>query len=154
MTKKLKRNDKCHCGSNKKYKQCCLDNDEELKNRNREEMNELYENGHALSDELKDTYDFFTKEYPTFKVLDVSNILTATSYRPIQEKHFFANTIMLAIRNETNDQVFKTRGDASTNCMVLFRGAHQVFNLHSFENMKKQLLNMIECRLKGEDYEY
>ncbi len=27
-TKPLGRNDPCHCGSGKKYKQCCLDSDE------------------------------------------------------------------------------------------------------------------------------
>jgi hypothetical protein len=154
MAKKLKRNDKCHCGSNKKYKQCCLYNDDIMKVEIREKTNELYENGHELSPELQDVCDFFKKEFPTFKVLDISNILTTSSYRPIQEKHYTADTIMLASRNEKNDQVFKTRGDAATNWMVLFRGAHQVFNQYSFENMKKQLLNMIECRLKDENYEY
>lgn len=28
MAKKLNRNDPCHCGSGKKYKNCCMDNDE------------------------------------------------------------------------------------------------------------------------------
>jgi|AntRauTorckE6833_2_1112554.scaffolds.fasta_scaffold00158_25 hypothetical protein len=28
MAQKLKRNDECHCGSGKKYKNCCLQKDE------------------------------------------------------------------------------------------------------------------------------
>lgn len=29
MNQKIGRNDACHCGSNKKYKKCCLENDQQ-----------------------------------------------------------------------------------------------------------------------------
>jgi tetratricopeptide (TPR) repeat protein len=34
MTKKLGRNDPCHCGSGKKYKKCCLDKDVQIQRQN------------------------------------------------------------------------------------------------------------------------
>lgn len=33
LTKKLGRNDPCHCGSGKKYKKCCMDKDQKMKAR-------------------------------------------------------------------------------------------------------------------------
>ena len=150
---KPKRNDKCPCKSGKKYKQCCLEKDEENQMENKIKMDKLYEDGHELTEELRTMHEYFSNEYPTFKVIDVTNIITSTSYRPIQTKHYEANTIMLARRTEENDQVFQTRGDMSTDHMVMFRGAHQVFNKYGFNNIKPQIKDMIIKRLRGEDYE-
>ena len=154
MVKKLKRNDKCHCGSGKKYKTCCLEKDDSERKENNEKLNLMYEDGHEICTELSDLYDFLKDEYKKFKIIDITNVLTSTSYRPIQTKHFYANTIIIANRTEENNEVFQTRGDSTTDWIVMFRGAHQVFNRYSFGNMKKQLKEMIATRLKGDDYDY
>lgn len=154
QNKKVKRNDKCPCSSGKKYKQCCLEKNESDKIDNKIKMDQMHEDGHELTDEVMPMYEYYTKEYPNFKVIDVTNILTSTSYRPIQTKHYERNTIMLATRTADNNQVFETRGDGSTDWIVMFRGAHQVFNQYGFNNIKPQIKNMIEQRLKGEDYVY
>lgn len=45
MNKKIGRNDICHCGSNKKYKKCCLERDEQMTSYElAEEQNSLYQN--------------------------------------------------------------------------------------------------------------
>jgi len=154
MVKKLKRNDKCHCGSGKKYKTCHLEKDDTERKENNERLNSIFEDGHEISDELLDLYEFLKNEYKKFKIIDVTNVLTSTSYRPIQTKHFYADTIIIARRTEENNEVFQTRGDSTTDWIVMFRGAHQVFNRYSFGNMKKQLKEMIAIRLKGDDYDY
>lgn len=151
---KLGRNDKCHCKSGKKYKVCCMNKDDIEKNERKALLQKQYNDGHEITEETSDMYNYFTKEYPSFKVIDISNVLTSSSYRTIQTIHYNSNTIMLASRNEENDEVFASRGDMSTDLIVLFRGAHQVFSRYSFEKMKNQLSKMISCRLKGEDYVY
>ena len=154
MFKKLGRNDKCHCKSGKKYKQCCINKDDSEKATKKELLTKQYNDGHEITSDVTEMYDYFTEKYPTFKIIDVTNVLTSTSYRPIQTIHYEADTIMLASRTVENDEVFSTRGDMATNLMVMFRGAHQVFNKYTFNKMKDQLDKMITCRLDGDDYEY
>lgn len=152
---KIKRNDICHCGSKKKYKKCCLSKDEAEKLANYVDKSKWFEEGHELTEEAQDMHDFFTLEYPDFKIIDVSKVITGKgTYKTLLERHYFTNTVMLAIRNEINDKIFQDKGDHSTNWMVMFKGAHQVFNQHSFESMKKQLKTMINMRLKNEGYSY
>jgi hypothetical protein len=154
MYKKLGRNEKCHCKSGKKYKQCCLNKDDVEKAEKKETLTKQYNDGHEITEDVSEMYDHFTEKYPSFKIIDISNVLTSTSYRPIQTIHYEDDTIMLANRTEENDEVFSTRGDGSTDWMVMFRGAHQVFSRYSFAKMKDALDKMITCRLKGEDYTF
>lgn len=149
---KLKRNDKCHCKSGKKYKTCCLEEDEKNRLEQNQLLNDMYENGHEISFELTEFHDFLTTEYKKYKIIDVTNVLTSTNYRQIQTKHLFANTIIIANRTDENDEVFRTRGDGATDWIVMFRGAHQVFNSYSFDKMKPEIKDMISTRLRGEDY--
>lgn len=152
---KLGRNDKCHCGSGKKYKKCCFLVDQEKKQESAKNMDDLFKNGHKITEEVKDMYEYFTTEYPDFKVIDVTNIVVGKgSYKKILTKHYHNNTIMLVARNEKNDRIFKDRGSSWTNLMVMFKGAHQVFSEHSFKNMKPQLKTMIKRRMNNENYSY
>ena len=161
---KIRRNDKCHCGSGKKYKKCCLQKDEIEKSENKIDINELYKNGHEITPDVKAMYDYFSQEYDdgsttrkgdAFKIIDVSNVIAGKgSYKTLQTMHYDKNTIMLAARNEINDKIFQSKGDAGTNWMVLFQGAHQVFNDRTFPAMKSQLKSMIELRLKNQSYSY
>ena len=152
---KTKRNEKCHCGSGKKYKKCCLSTDLVKQQENKVDLNELYSNGHAITKEMEVMNEYFTEEYPDFKVIDITNVIKGKgSYKSLQTKHYFENTIMLAGRTEDSDNVFDERGDGSTDWMVMFRGAHQVFHNRMFGSMKSQLKQMIDARLKNESYAY
>lgn len=64
MSIKLGRNESCHCGSGKKYKKCCLDND--LKNKYKD-----VENDFALGQQLIKEYEAKQKftNNSTFDVL-------------------------------------------------------------------------------------
>ena len=145
---KLGRNDKCLCGSGKKYKVCCLDKVEQHK----KELTESYVNGHALSsDNVNMVHEYMTMEYPDHKVIDVSNILTEESYRPMQTKNYTSNIIMMAERNESNESVFATRAPSNINLMVLYRGAYQCFQDINFDSAKTKINDMIQKRLNGEN---
>ena len=76
---KIGRNDPCLCGSNKKFKKCCIDRIEELKKEQQEKRMQSYINGHELSNEhVEYMSEWFLQqsEYKDFKVIDVSNIIT------------------------------------------------------------------------------
>lgn len=145
---KVGRNDKCVCGSGKKYKSCCLNKVEDKK----QEMSQLYVNGHDLtSDNVKMVHEYLSQSYADHKVIDVSNILTEESYRPMQTKNYTSNVIMIAERNEANESVFSTRGPSNVNLMVLYRGAYQCFQDVNFDSAKSKIDNMIEKRFNGEN---
>ena len=148
MVKKLGRNDKCLCGSGKKYKICCLDKVEQEK----KEMAARFEDGHELSsDNIKMVHEYLSQEYQDHKVIDVSNILTDEMYKPMQTKNYMSDIIMLAERNETNESVFASRAPNNVNIMVLYRGAYQSFEDTNFEAAKSKVDEMIQKRLNGED---
>jgi hypothetical protein len=110
-----------------------------------------YVNGHELSsDNVKMVYDYLTEEYPDHKVIDVTNILTEESYKPLQMKNYTANIIMVAERNESNEAVFSTRAPEAVNLMVLYRGAYQCFRDINFDSAKSKINDMIEKRFNGE----
>lgn len=153
--KKIGRNDKCHCGSMKKYKVCCLSDDARIQQETKVDMSKWYDEGHEITQEVQQMYDYFNEKYPSMKIIDVSNVIVGKgSYTTLLTKHYDLNTIMLGARNEKNDKIFESKGDDSTNLMVMFRGAHQVFNDYTFGSMKKQIDVMIEKRLKDEPYNY
>lgn len=144
---KLGRNDKCMCGSGKKYKTCCLNKVEEQK----KEVAASYVNGHEVSsDNVKMVHDYLAEEYRDHKVIDVTNILTEESYKPMQMKNYSANIIMVAERNDTNESVFSTRAPSNVNLMVLYRGAYQCFQDINFDSAKSKINDMIEKRFNGE----
>lgn len=49
---KIGRNDKCPCGSGKKYKQCCLSKDDKIKQNEREQRKIDLDNDFALGEQL------------------------------------------------------------------------------------------------------
>lgn len=152
---KLGRNEKCHCSSGKKYKKCCLAKDEMALRESKTDTQDLYKNGHPVLEETTQMHEYFTNEYPDYKVIDVSNVIKGKgSYKTLLTKHYYDHTILLATRNEQNDRIFQERGDRMSNWMVMFRGAHQVFNKFQFEKMKSQLKTMIKRRLNEENYAF
>ncbi len=148
MIKKLGRNDKCPCGSKRKYKVCCLTKVEEEKQR----QASLFDDGHEVSSEkVQMVRDYLLEEYSNHKVIDISNILNDDNYRTIQTKHYMSTVIMVAERNEGNESIFTSRGPHNVNLMVLYRGAYQCFEDVDFDAAKDKVTNMIDTRFSGED---
>ena len=78
---KLGRNDLCHCGSNKKYKNCCLKKDQE-----EERLNNLLNQSETVSDKYFTVREYIELSgYPVvgfdFFLLEILNITGTSLYR-------------------------------------------------------------------------
>ena len=133
------RNDKCPCGSNKKYKLCCINkpSDEDLK----------YLNGHEISSEnLIKVSEKLKEDYPDFKVIDVTNFIEESNYRQFQTKNFYDKTLMILEKNDKNKQMFKKRvpDNDKLDIMVLYHGAYTSFVLTDMEEAWFKIKKMID----------
>jgi hypothetical protein len=113
MSKKIGRNDMCLCGSNKKYKKCCLLKEEQEDKEDKE---------------VHSIVQYLRVEFPTHKVIDITNKLTVETYRPLQIQHYSDNVIQFAEKNELNASVFLTRVPLDTyDIMILYHGSYRTF---------------------------
>lgn len=141
--KKQNRNDKCNCGSGKKYKVCCQKKLQAIQDQEFDKLN----NGHPISSSnVQECYDCFIELYKYYKIIDVSNYLTNDSYEKYQKRHYFDKVIMIAERNDTNDGVFKTRAPDNINIMILHSGAYKCFKFDDLHIAFDQVVDMIEKR--------
>ena len=159
--KKIGRNDKCDCGSEKKYKQCCLNNRADKLQQERQERIELYKRGYRIDatspQRLKKLYDYIMDEsdYVLFaiEVVDMTPLLTPETYRQIQTVNYTARTLMLAERCEASDIVFEKRSSDGEYCnlMVMFRGAYVIFHDSAIgtKHLDSQIKDMIHARMNN-----
>lgn len=145
MSKKLSRNDKCHCGSGNKYKICCLNKAVQQQEAQRERI--IYGDEFCSSD-LKNLASTIKDEYSDHEVLDVSRIANNATYKPLQLQHYTKNVVMLLERNDKNNELFETRCPPDINTLILYRGAYVAYN----DNIDL-VYQMIETRLKNEKWE-
>jgi hypothetical protein len=155
MNKKIGRNDKCHCNSGKKYKKCCL-NKEQL---DKMKLFNLFQKGHDASSEnigtIKQSLEEEYKEYANMdehQIIDVTNILTQETYKPLQIANYKENTIMIVERNDANDAIFSERGTPATNIMVMYRGAYQCLDYQNFDSARNKIRDMVATRYNGDEY--
>ncbi|ARF09976.1 SEC-C motif protein [Indivirus ILV1] len=142
------RNEKCPCSSNKKYKICCLENDVKKKL----EEHEMLQNGQQEStDDTTICMEYLTEEYPDHKVINISNFLTPETYKKFQIAHYTNKTLMVAQKNESNQEVFATRGDSNCDIMVMYRGSYRSFKLDDLVQVSESIDKMIQTRLAGEE---
>ncbi len=145
---KVGRNEKCPCASGKKYKACCLEKDAQKRS---EEM-EMLQNGQPDStDDTKICMEYLSEEYPDHKVIDISNLLTLETYRKFQVANYNNKTLMVAQKNETNQEVFKPRGDPSCDMMIMYRGSYRAFSLDNLVQAAESVDKMVQTRLAGEE---
>jgi hypothetical protein len=143
----ISRNDKCYCGSNKKYKNCCIIVDEN----NRLKEMEKYSLGHPISSEnLQLCYNLFSEKYDDHKIIDISNDITIETYKKYHIKNYNSKIIMLVEKNDKNSKVFESRiENEDSNIMVMYRGAFKTFNILNLLNVEASLDDMIQKRLAG-----
>lgn len=140
---KIKPNDKCHCGSEKKYKKCCSKTDMDKRFEESNRMN----HGHDIPDEDEELLEvkfFFEEEYKKHKVINITNYLTNDTYRPYQINHYKNKVIMIAKRQPSNNVVFETRGPKECNVMIMYKGAYRCYNSVNFERALSQVCGMID----------
>ena len=132
-TIKIGRNDICYCGSNKKYKKCCLNADVNAKH-----LANTYE-----PTELMDrSMEHLQHHFPTITFINVSDLLNAQSYPNLQMKHMRDNVCQVAERIPKNERVFKQR-DADENgydLLLMYKGAYRI--LHGGNNIQQYTMSL------------
>ena len=137
--KKIGRNNKCPCGSDIKYKKCCLKSDtiKEI------EEKEKYIEGHEYSSEnIKKFAEYVKEEYEDFKAIDVTKYLTSKNYKQIQLRNFNRGTFIMAEKNENNAGVFVGRAPEGYDFIVMYNGAYRCFDFKNFERAKSNIYDM------------
>ncbi len=116
---KVGRNDKCPCGSRRKYKLCCLESD--LQKRH----DEL---SYEESEEMETSLELLRHKFPDITFVNVSETLNANTYRTLQIRYNKTKTCLVAERFVGNERVFKTRdpkGDGY-DLMLMYNLAYRV----------------------------
>ncbi len=117
---KTKVNDMCHCGSNKKYKKCCLLADQ---------AKQVEENTYEQSEELTTAMNILKLNFPDIEFKNVTTKLNTQTYRPMQINHFNDNVCQVAERIKTNDRVFKERDNSEEgdyDLLLMYHGAYRI----------------------------
>lgn len=156
---KIGRNEKCPCGSGKKYKKCCVAKDFIERQNYREKV--IY-GDEFVSKYTENTAKALITKYPDHQVIDVSKVLSnEQNYRDVQMQHYLAKTIMVVERNEINDELFESRCPDHINHMVLYRGAYQCFDGDDCDDQEiandiletSDIYKLIDTRLEDEVWE-
>lgn len=146
--KRLGRNDKCKCGSGKKYKICCLEKDE----KKQQEDIEKYTKGQEESSEnVEMCMEYLKEDYGDHNVIDITNNLNNNTYRPYQLTNYQRKIIMIAERTDKNAEVFDPRGGPDNDIIVMYRGSYRTFRIDQLEQVSGSIDKMIKTRLAGKD---
>jgi len=111
----------CECGSRKKAKHCCL--------KNLPPIPSIYKTGQEKSSEkVMNCIALLKERYPSHKIIDITDGLSNSTYKPYQIANYTDPVIMVAEKTESNAAVFATRVDSEkSNMMVLYHGAFRTF---------------------------
>ncbi|ARF11928.1 SEC-C motif protein [Klosneuvirus KNV1] len=142
---KPQRNEKCPCGSEKKYKQCCLKKDEEKRIA---ELDKYSKGQDEYSENLRMFADYLEEEYKDHKVINISSLLNVDNYRVFQIKNYEANVIMIAEKNDDNSGVFASRG-IDNDIIIMYRGSYRSFKTNELMSVLDSIDKMIQTRLAG-----
>ena len=144
-TLKIGVNDICPCGSLKKYKKCCKNEDVQIKLEKNIELDQLSMTGHPVSDDLIQKFiDMFKNK--NIEAIDVTNFLTSHTFARIQLNNKTRHVLVISKKHEENKFVFDTlKCDPSDDFLVMFKNEYRAFNSSSeFEQGCKVVSNMID----------
>ena len=141
---KINRNEPCHCGSNNKYKNCCMKLELIKKQKyeygqqtHTERMTSLIE---RFEDAIKNSSNISKKK----KIIDITDDLNENTYRDYQIKNYTNDIVMIAEKTITSEEVFLTRVDSAMNdIIVMYKGSYRTFEYSKFPLLLNNLLNYI-----------
>ncbi len=137
-------NDKCRCGSDKKYKKCCmkLDQDKIAKE------NLKYTEGQTEhSDKIKFCINFYSKLFENHKIINITNDVTTENYKTYLVKNLNTKTIMLVDRTERTDELFSEKSDTTRNDIILmYKGGYKVFPAIDILKYEDDIKKFIELK--------
>lgn len=130
------RNDMCNCGSNKKYKRCCLLLTQETK----------YTTGQNVSSQrIIDMVDILQSRFPNCRFIDITDDLNEENYREYQTKNYYTNIVMVAEKTLPNSLVFVEREESmSTDIIIMHKGSYRSFIYENLERVVDSLATMIK----------
>ena len=119
---KVKPNDKCHCGSDKKYKKCCFLSDEEQR---------IEENTYIESEAMQESIEILKSNFPNIEFKNVSKLLNAKSYITMQVQHMKDNVCLVAEKFKTNEKIFKDRDRTNEgyDLLLMYHGAFRTLHI-------------------------
>lgn len=133
---KLGRNDKCFCGSEKKYKLCCYEKDASK-----------YLLGQSVSSPLVEQIKtIFREKHPNHIFIDISDDLTSNDkYVEYQKHNIASNIVMIAQRAPHSEAVFEKRiRDPEADIIIMYRGAYRTFCGSRVDYFAKSISVMID----------
>lgn len=133
---KIKRNDKCHCGSLKKYKMCCI-----YKTKNK------YIDGQLLHTVNIDNIIQTLKPYiPDYTIIDITDDLTEETYRDYQLHNMNDKIVMVAEKTIKSELVFLSRVNniPNTNMIIMYKGAYRTYPYDKFLLMLNSIIIFIK----------
>ena len=141
---KVKVNESCYCGSDKKYKKCCLKKDSELKYNE----NLKYTEGQTEhSDKIKFCINFYSKLFENHKIINITNDITTENYKTYLIKNLNTKTIMLVEQTETNEDLFSEKSDTARNDIILmYKGGYKVFPAIDILKYEDDIKKFIESK--------
>jgi hypothetical protein len=134
---KIKRNDKCPCGSLKKYKLCCIYNNKITKYNTGQVVHTS--NVEKIMNTLKDQLDMYN-------IIDITDDLTEETYREYQIHNMNDNIIMVAEKTINSELVFfsRTDKDPNTNIIIMYKGAYRTLPYDKFLLMLNSIIIFIK----------
>lgn len=96
------------------------------------------------SDIIKNIMLKLQLKYLSYRIIDVTNVLTPTTYVEYQKANYFTNIIMVAEKTNSNSSVFTPRSNTeNSNIIVMYHGAYRTFNNDMFNMIADSLSEMI-----------
>lgn len=133
---KLGRNDKCYCGSEKKYKACCYD----------KEASKYLLGQSVSSPKIKQIMEHFREKHPNHVFIDITYDLTSPDkYVEYQKHNISSNIVMVAERAPHSETVFEKRiRDPEADVIVMYHGAYRTFCAARMDFFTKSISVMID----------
>ncbi len=139
-TPKDPKNMPCECGSNKLAKKCCM------KKNKCDPIPSIYKTGQEESSEkVLDCIALLMKRFPSHKIIDITDKLSSSTYKPFQIANYTDPVIMVAEKTESNESVFSTRSESNlSNMMVMYHGSFRTFPHEYLERVIDSVCAMIK----------
>ena len=148
-------NEPCPCGSGRKYKKCCI-GEQQIIGKNgsviiigNSKKESKFSTGQATSsDKVLDIMEKLQKKYPNHRIIDITDDLNVGNYKQYQIKNYSSNIIMVAEKIPSNLGVFAERINMDeSDILVMYHGSFRSFPAQYYENVASQLLSMIPVHL-------
>jgi hypothetical protein len=141
---KICRNDPCPCGSEKKYKNCCMEIDLMKKQKYEYGQQTHTERVTSIMEQLSEGIQQASFITTPKRIIDITEDLDENTYRDYQVKNYTNDTIMIAEKTPKSERVFLTRVDSATNDIILmYKGSYRTFEHSRFPLLLNNLLNYI-----------